>query len=42
MVNTNFCFQGEWKSKSTMQQLCILRSIRPDRMLYALKYLIDL
>ncbi|CAF2793398.1 unnamed protein product [Rotaria sp. Silwood2] len=28
---------GEWKSKSTMQQLCILRAVRPDRMLYALK-----
>ncbi|CAF1051829.1 unnamed protein product, partial [Rotaria magnacalcarata] len=28
---------GEWKSKSTMRQLCILRAVRPDRMLYALK-----
>ena len=28
---------GEWKGKSTMQQLCILRALRPDRMLYALK-----
>ncbi len=33
--------QGEWKSKSTMQQLCILRAVRSDRMLYALKYFID-
>ncbi|UJR10317.1 hypothetical protein I4U23_014523 [Adineta vaga] len=31
---------GEWKSKSTMQQLCILRAVRPDRMLYALKLFI--
>ncbi|CAF0866110.1 unnamed protein product, partial [Didymodactylos carnosus] len=28
---------GEWKSKTTMQHLCILRAVRPDRMLYALK-----
>ncbi|CAF4785487.1 unnamed protein product [Rotaria sp. Silwood1] len=31
---------GEWKSKSTMQHLCILRAVRPDRMLYALKLFI--
>jgi dynein heavy chain len=37
----HFLFQGEWKGKSTMQQLCILRALRPDRMLYALKYLTD-
>lgn len=26
---------GEWKNKTPMQRLCILRSLRPDRMTYA-------
>lgn len=26
---------GEWKNKTTMQRLCILRTLRPDRMTYA-------
>lgn len=26
---------GEWKNKTPMQKLCILRTLRPDRMIYA-------
>lgn len=26
---------GEWKNKTAMQRLCILRTLRPDRMIYA-------
>lgn len=26
---------GEWKTKTPMQKLCILRTLRPDRMIYA-------
>lgn len=26
---------GEWKHKTAMQRLCILRTLRPDRMIYA-------
>eukprot|EP00050_Salpingoeca_kvevrii_P003770 m.233351 g.233351 ORF g.233351 m.233351 type:complete len:4592 (-) comp10879_c0_seq1:411-14186(-) len=29
-------FPGEWKNKSLMQRLCMLRALRPDRMLYAM------
>lgn len=28
---------GEWKTKSAIQRLCIMRCIRPDRMSYAMK-----
>lgn len=28
-------FPGEWKNKTPMQKLCILRTLRPDRMIYA-------
>lgn len=27
----------EWKNKSALQRLCILRALRPDRMTYAVK-----
>eukprot|EP00911_Craspedida_sp_UC1_P002095 UC1_evm8s1611 len=30
-------FPGDWKSKSPMQQLCMMRTLRPDRMLYAVR-----
>jgi len=30
-------FPGEWKNKSSMQRLCMLRCLRPDRMLYAIR-----
>ncbi|XP_030080192.1 dynein beta chain, ciliary [Drosophila hydei] len=32
---------GEWKTKSAIQRLCIMRCIRPDRMSYAMKGFID-
>ncbi|XP_070067151.1 dynein beta chain, ciliary [Drosophila virilis] len=32
---------GEWKAKSAIQRLCIMRCIRPDRMSYAMKGFID-
>jgi dynein heavy chain len=28
---------GEWKTKTSLQRLCIMRCLRPDRMTYALK-----
>ena len=28
---------GDWKNKSTIQQLCMLRCLRPDRMMYAMR-----
>ena len=28
----------EWKTKPAIQQMCILRTLRPDRMPYALRY----
>jgi len=30
-------FPGEWKNKSALQRLCIMRALRPDRMTYALR-----
>ena len=30
-------FPQEWKSKNSLQQLCMMRALRPDRMTYALK-----
>lgn len=30
-------FPSEWKNKTFIQKLCMLRCLRPDRMLYALK-----
>lgn len=30
-------FPQEWKSKSSLQKLLILRAVRPDRMTYALR-----
>lgn len=30
-------FPGDWKTKTAMQQLCMMRCLRPDRMLYALR-----
>ena len=32
---------GEWKNKSPLQQLCILRTMRPDRMTYAVSYFVQ-
>lgn len=31
-------FPQEWKNKSALQKLCIMRALRPDRMTYAIKY----
>jgi len=28
-------FPGEWKNKSSLQKLCMMRALRPDRMTYA-------
>jgi len=30
-------FPGDWKNKTAIQQLCMLRTLRPDRMLYAMR-----
>ena len=30
-------FPQEWKNKSSLQKLCMLRALRPDRMTYAVK-----
>ncbi len=29
-------FPGEWKNKNSLQKLCMMRALRPDRMTYAL------
>ena len=29
-------FPGEWKSKTSLQKLCMMRALRPDRMTYAM------
>ena len=31
-------FPQEWKNKSSLQKLCMLRALRPDRMTYAVKW----
>ena len=31
-------FPQEWKNKTSLQKLCMLRAFRPDRMIYAIKY----
>lgn len=31
-------FPQEWKNKTTLQRLCMMRAMRPDRMTYAMKY----
>jgi len=31
-------FPQEWKNKSALQRLCIMRAIRPDRMTYAIRW----
>ena len=28
-------FPGEWKNKNSLQKLCMMRALRPDRMTYA-------
>lgn len=28
-------FPGEWKNKTSLQKLCMMRALRPDRMSYA-------
>lgn len=30
-------FPQEWKNKTALQRLCIMRALRPDRMTYAVK-----
>ncbi|XP_050294546.1 dynein beta chain, ciliary-like [Anthonomus grandis grandis] len=34
-------FPGEWKNKTTLQKLCIMRCLRPDRMTYAVTLYIE-
>ncbi|CAF5202536.1 unnamed protein product, partial [Rotaria magnacalcarata] len=34
-------FPQEWKSKTSLQKLCIMRALRPDRMLYALSLFVE-
>jgi len=34
-------FPQEWKNKSSLQKLCMLRALRPDRMTYAVKNFVE-
>ncbi|XP_018058898.1 PREDICTED: dynein heavy chain 9, axonemal [Atta colombica] len=34
-------FPQEWKNKTTFQRLCILRCVRVDRMVYAIRYFVE-
>lgn len=34
-------FPQEWKNKSSLQKLCMMRALRPDRMLYALSLFVE-
>nr|CAH7754609.1 unnamed protein product [Callosobruchus chinensis] len=34
-------FPGEWKNKSSLQKLCIMRCLRPDRMTYAVRLFVE-
>jgi dynein heavy chain len=34
-------FPQEWKNKSALQKLCMMRALRPDRMLYALSLFVE-
>ncbi|XP_045472902.1 dynein beta chain, ciliary-like isoform X2 [Harmonia axyridis] len=34
-------FPGEWKNKSFLQRLCMMRALRPDRMTYAVRTFIE-
>lgn len=34
-------FPGEWKNKSALQRLCMMRALRPDRMTYAVRTFIE-
>ncbi|XP_032899964.1 dynein heavy chain 9, axonemal isoform X2 [Amblyraja radiata] len=34
-------FPQEWKNKSTLQQLCMMRALRPDRMTYAVRDFVE-
>ena len=33
-------FVGDWKKKDALQRLCMMRALRPDRMIYAVFILI--
>jgi len=33
-------FPQEWKNKSALQKLCMMRALRPDRMTYAVKWVL--
>ncbi|XP_072501166.1 dynein axonemal heavy chain 9 [Notamacropus eugenii] len=34
-------FPQEWKNKSSLQQLCVMRTMRPDRMTYAMRDFVE-
>ncbi|KQS52177.1 uncharacterized protein Dere_GG12117, isoform B [Drosophila erecta] len=34
-------FPGEWKHRTPLQKLCIIRSLRPDRMTYAMRQFVE-
>uniref|UniRef100_A0ACB8EKK7 Dynein heavy chain 9, axonemal n=2 Tax=Sphaerodactylus townsendi TaxID=933632 RepID=A0ACB8EKK7_9SAUR len=34
-------FPQEWKNKSALQKLCMMRAIRPDRMTYAVRDFVE-
>lgn len=34
-------YPGDWKTKNLLQRMCIMRCLRPDRMIYALKQCIE-
>lgn len=33
-------FPKEWKNKTALQKLCMMRCMRPDRMTYAVRYIL--
>ena len=34
-------FVGDWKKKDALQRLCMMRALRPDRMIYAVQGFIE-
>jgi dynein heavy chain len=34
-------FPQEWKNKTSLQKMCMMRALRPDRMLYALTFFVE-
>lgn len=34
-------FPQEWKNKTSLQRLCMMRALRPDRMTYAVRWEVE-